>query len=182
MEAVDPGYEGVGMLVLSCSMLLVASMMRVAGADDVIGVMAVAAVSLKTPVPIMYDSESERTPFKIPSMLHLYDSCPYSPTSQATRLKPARALSDAGITCVVWGEDALAFKFFVPTELFALHLIVADNDLQSAATTVQNSLPYQKFTGIDKHYCESIWLDPSQPKPSLSLFGLNLQLPRTNAQ
>ena len=68
--------------------------------------------------------------------------------------------------CMVRGGGALAFKFFkfVPTDLSALRLVIADADLQFASATIQNSLPYQDFTGIDKHYCESTLLDPSQPK------------------
>jgi hypothetical protein len=70
-------------------------------------------------------------------MLHLYDSGPYSVESQT-----ACAPSTARIKSLVWGEDALAFIHFVPTNLTALHLVVADRDVHLASTEVTNSLPY----------------------------------------
>ena len=79
---------------------------------------------------------------------------------------------------MVWGEDALAFKFFVLTNLFDLHLVVSDDDLQFASATIQNSLPYQVFTGIHKWYFESILLDPSQPKAFPRSLCLELTTPR----
>ena len=97
-------------------------------------------------------------------MLHLYDSSPYSIESQAIRLKAAFALSTARIKSLVWGEDALAFIHFVPTNLTALHLVVADQDVHLASTKVTNSLPYEVFTGIHERYVEYIGMYPDQPR------------------
>ena len=91
-------------------------------------------------------------------MLHLYDSSPssYSVKSQVIPLKAASAVSAAHIKSLVWGEDALAFVYFVPANLTALHLVVADQDLHVASTKVTDSLSYEVFTGIDKNYVEFI--------------------------
>jgi len=98
------------------------------------------------------------------SMLHLYDSSPYSIKSQTIRLKAASAVSAAHIKSLVWGEDALAFVYFVPADLSALHLVVADQDVHVASTTLTDSLPYEVFTGIDKNFNEFIGFYPDQPK------------------
>ena len=63
---------------------------------------------------------------KPPPMRHFYDSSPWSIDIQRVRPKPACALSDAHIKCLVWGEDALAYIHFIPTGLFNLHLVVPD--------------------------------------------------------
>jgi hypothetical protein len=70
------------------------------------------------------------------SMLHLYDSSPYSIKSQTIRLKATGALSVADIKSLVWGEDALAFVYFVPANFSALHLVVADQDVHVASIKV----------------------------------------------
>jgi hypothetical protein len=97
-------------------------------------------------------------------MLHLYDSSTYSIDSQTIRLKAASALSAAHIKSLVCGEDALAFVYFVPTNLSALHLVVADQDVHAASTKVTDSLPYEFFTGIHKDYNEFIGFYPDQPR------------------
>ncbi|KAF8164865.1 hypothetical protein B0H34DRAFT_670860 [Crassisporium funariophilum] len=96
-------------------------------------------------------------------MLHYYDSSPYGLKTQQRRLRPALSLSDAKIRCLVWAEDALAYIHFVPTSLFSLQLIVADQDLEAASTAIMHSLPYKVSTGRDEHFVEAITLDPSQP-------------------
>ncbi|THH09856.1 hypothetical protein EW146_g8556 [Bondarzewia mesenterica] len=63
--------------------------------------------------------------------IHYYNSSPFSATTMETRLKPARAITDACIPCLVWAEDALSFALFVPTELFALQLLVPDEDVRT---------------------------------------------------
>ncbi|GLB42743.1 hypothetical protein LshimejAT787_1201920 [Lyophyllum shimeji] len=110
-------------------------------------------------------------------MLHLYDSSPYSTESQETRLKAACALSKAHIKTLVWGEDALAFIHFVPANLHALHLVVADQDLRPACAEVIKLLPYEVFTGVDKRYVEHIWLDPDQPRTYQHSVYLQLTTP-----
>ncbi|GLB42999.1 hypothetical protein LshimejAT787_1204480 [Lyophyllum shimeji] len=90
---------------------------------------------------------------------------PYSQKSQEIRLKAACALSRAHIKSFVWGEDALAFIHFVPVNLHALHLVVADHDLGLGANKIIESLPYELFTGIlGRDYVESILSDPNQPR------------------
>jgi hypothetical protein len=69
---------------------------------------------------------------------HLYDS---STDSQDVRLKPARAISDAHIPCLVWAEDALSFAHSVPTCLFALQLLVPDEHVHDACSAVATVLP-----------------------------------------
>ena len=97
-------------------------------------------------------------------MLDLYDSSPYSIESQAIRLKAACALSTARIKSLVWGEDALAFTHFVPTNLTALYLVVADQNVHLASTKVTNSLPYEVFAGMHERYVEYIGMYPDQPR------------------
>ncbi|GLB43000.1 hypothetical protein LshimejAT787_1204490 [Lyophyllum shimeji] len=111
-------------------------------------------------------------------MLHLYDSSPYSQKSQEIRLKAACALSRAHIKSFVWGEDALAFIYFVPADLDALHLVVADHDLGLASTKIIESLPYEVFTGIlDQNYVEFVWFDPNQPRKFPNSVHLQLTTP-----
>jgi hypothetical protein len=101
------------------------------------------------------------------SMLHLYDSSPYSIKSQTIRLKATGALSVADIKSLVWGlwgEDALAFVYFVPANLSALHLVVADQDVHVASTKVTGALPYEVFTRSDKNYNEFIGIYSDQPR------------------
>ena len=97
-------------------------------------------------------------------MLHLYDSSPYSIESQTFRLKAASVLSAACIKSLVWGQDALAFVHFIPAGVTALHLVVADPDVQVASTKITDSLPYEVFTGIVKNYVEFIAIYPDQPR------------------
>ncbi|EDR01667.1 uncharacterized protein LACBIDRAFT_333083 [Laccaria bicolor S238N-H82] len=97
-------------------------------------------------------------------MLELYDSSPWSQEVQENRLKYARALSNANIECLIWGEDALAFAHFVPTCFDALQLLVADQDLHAASTQIKKSLECRLFSGFNPHHVEKIVFNPSQPK------------------
>ncbi|KAF8811538.1 hypothetical protein BYT27DRAFT_6443463 [Phlegmacium glaucopus] len=96
-------------------------------------------------------------------MLEFYDSSPWSPYIQQTRLKPACALSKAYIKCLVWGTDALAYIHFIPTGLFALQLVVADQEIQQASTEIMESLPYKICTSIPDPYIEPIFFNPNRP-------------------
>ncbi|KAG5641933.1 hypothetical protein DXG03_003943 [Asterophora parasitica] len=59
-----------------------------------------------------------------------------------SRLRPAVALADAGIPCVVWGEEALAWIHGVPTYTYqTLHLLVPLPHLHSASITLTRALP-----------------------------------------
>ena len=97
-------------------------------------------------------------------MLHFYDECPYSLEEQEERLQAARALAKAGIPCLVHLEDALAFIHLVPTALFALHLVVADHDVDRSTQAITSALPYHVHTGVVDQYCESILRDPAQTR------------------
>ena len=96
-------------------------------------------------------------------MLEYYDSSPWSLYTQQLRLKPACALSEADIKCLVWGTDALAYIHFIPTGLLELHLVVADKDVQQATTEITGSLPYKICTSIPDAYYEFIFFNPKRP-------------------
>jgi hypothetical protein len=94
---------------------------------------------------------------------HFYDSSTDSVETQSIRLKPARAISDAYIPCVVWAEDALSFAHFVPTCLFALQLLVPDEHIQAACSAITTHLPYTKMEGPYQSWLEHKFIDRSQP-------------------
>lgn len=58
------------------------------------------------------------------------------------------------------GTDAFAYINFIPTGLFVLHLVVADQDVQQASTEIMESLPYKLCTSI-LHY--SVHLELTSP-------------------
>src|ERR1700685_1133802 len=76
----------------------------------------------------------------ITMVTHFYDSSADSGEIQDIRLKPARAISDAHIPCLVWAEDALSFAHSVPTCLFALQLLVPDGHVHEASSVVETRL------------------------------------------
>lgn len=94
---------------------------------------------------------------------HFYDSSTDSVETQGVRLKPARAISDAYIPCVVWAEDALSFAHFVPTSLFALQLLVPDEHIQAACSEIASHLPYNKVEAPNQSWLEHKFIDPNQP-------------------
>ena len=94
---------------------------------------------------------------------HFYDSCTESVETQCVRLKPARAISDAHIPCLVWAEDALSFAYFVPTCLFALQLLVSDEHVYEACSAVATTLPYIQIEGPNQAWLEHRFIDRSQP-------------------
>ncbi|KAA1470927.1 hypothetical protein DENSPDRAFT_836858 [Dentipellis sp. KUC8613] len=109
-------------------------------------------------------------------MFYCIDKCPYSKQHQELRLASALAITDAGIPCMVWAEDALAFIHLVPTALFCLQVIVPDDQLIAAATAVQATLPYFKTDTLPRRplpfvtmstYPQSIALAYSRPVDSL---------------
>ena len=66
----------------------------------------------------------------------------------------------------------------VRTNLFSTQLIVADQNLKAASAAIMHSLPYQFFTGVDKHYVDSILLHASHP----SVFPHSVYLELTTPQ
>lgn len=85
-----------------------------------------------------YDSES--TEFK-PLRNHDY---------QIHRLAPARAISAAGIDCIVWGHDALEFAHRVPASEVDCHLLVDD-----------------EFLPISAELLATLGYSPTEPDPQL---------------
>ncbi|KAF5376860.1 hypothetical protein D9615_007285 [Tricholomella constricta] len=96
-------------------------------------------------------------------MLHFYDQSTDSIETQCLRLAPALAITRANIPCLVWAEDALSFVYFVPTSLFALQLLVPDEDLEKAALTITSTLPYERIYGAAPGWLEMRMFDPAQP-------------------
>ncbi|KAF9550180.1 hypothetical protein CPC08DRAFT_674909 [Agrocybe pediades] len=96
-------------------------------------------------------------------MFELYDECPFELHWQESRLLAARKLSEAGIPCMIYGEDALAYAHFVPTYQFGLHIVVADSNKDLAAAVIARTLHFKPYTGGREHYHESIFADASLP-------------------
>ncbi len=115
-------------------------------------------------------------------MLHFYDECPYGLDEQEIRLEAARVLANAGTRCLVHFEDALAFIHFVPTGLFGLHFIVADQDVDRATNAITNVLPYHVHTGVVEQYCESIFRDPAQTRMYTTSTYLWRSVPSVNGE
>lgn len=108
-------------------------------------------------------------------MLHFYDECIESIATQCTRLAPALALTHAGIPCLVWAEDALSFVYFVLTSLFALQLLVPDEQLENAARAITQALPYTRMVGPAPAWLEFKYVDPTRP----SCFPCSIHLQST---
>ena len=71
-------------------------------------------------------------------MIHFYTDPLeiYSLDWQKRRLGATRTISDAGVLCVVWAGDALAFAHCVPTLLFDLQILVPDQLVAKAASVI----------------------------------------------
>ena len=106
---------------------------------------------------------------------------PLEPRIKQTRLKAACALAEAHIKCLVWGTDALAYIYFIPTGLFALHLAVADKEVQQASAEIMESLPYKVCTSIPDSYLNSFFSIQIGQRNSRTQFASNRQVPLTNA-
>ncbi|PPQ68249.1 hypothetical protein CVT25_005318 [Psilocybe cyanescens] len=97
-------------------------------------------------------------------MHEFYDESIHGLESQEERLRAARVLSQAGIRCLIHGEDPLSFIYFVPTGLFELHVIVANKDVHRAVAEIHGSLPYRVFTGILDHFNDPLLFDPNRTR------------------
>jgi len=97
-------------------------------------------------------------------MKEYYDQCPASLEVQTYRLAPAQVLSEAGIPCLIYGEDALCFVHFVLTHSFKYHLVVADTNQDRASAEIIRALGLQIFTGIDDNINESLFSDPDRTR------------------
>ena len=65
-------------------------------------------------------------------------SSPASAEELTPRLLAAAVLTQAGIPCVVWGEEALSWIHSVPHIFYKLHLLVSENQLEKASQTLVN--------------------------------------------
>ncbi|KAF5341277.1 hypothetical protein D9758_017624 [Tetrapyrgos nigripes] len=74
--------------------------------------------------------------------VHYYEESPSWPAEQNGRLGPPAAVINAGIPCVVFGEDALSIVHRVPTDLFDQHLLVPDHMIDQAINSICNSFSY----------------------------------------
>ncbi|KAF9560419.1 hypothetical protein CPC08DRAFT_708097 [Agrocybe pediades] len=97
-------------------------------------------------------------------MIDAFDPMPYTLQEKEERLAPARVLSEAGIECLIYGEDALAFVHSVPTGLFSLHIIVADHHQKRASEEIMLKLPYKHYTDIHPHHNDRIQYDPARTR------------------
>ncbi|KAH7884839.1 hypothetical protein F5I97DRAFT_1508751 [Phlebopus sp. FC_14] len=95
--------------------------------------------------------------------IHYYDTCTEPFEAQCIRLKPARVLTEAQIPCMVWAEDALSLAHFVPTALFAQHLIVPDDLIALASSTIQSGFSYT--VGPANTWTEIKPFDPDKTSP-----------------
>ncbi|KAJ7741305.1 hypothetical protein B0H16DRAFT_1676270 [Mycena metata] len=92
--------------------------------------------------------------------LHFYDDSPSGPFEQRGRLGPPLAITQAGIPCVVWAEDALSIVHRVPTGLFDLQLLVPDDKVPESVGALCASLPYHMIADEDNE--TSHWRDMRQ--------------------
>lgn len=94
---------------------------------------------------------------------HCYDSSTDSIEIQGVRLKPARAITNAGVPCLVWAEDALSFVHFVPTCLFSLQILVPDALLEAATSLIVSNLPYKRMVEPPESWQEYMFINRSRP-------------------
>ena len=110
---------------------------------------------------------------------HFYDSSTEGVETQHIRLKPARAITDENIPyVVVWAEDALSFAHTVPTSLFALQLLVPDEQIHAASSAIAKRLPYVQIREPSQNWLEHKFIDRSQP----TCFPKSIHLRLTKSQ
>ncbi|KAK7450130.1 hypothetical protein VKT23_013012 [Stygiomarasmius scandens] len=65
------------------------------------------------------------------------------PAQTHTRFIAVRILNKIQIPCIIWGEDMLSNVYHVPTLLFDMHLLVLDEAIPKAASSIlESGLPY----------------------------------------
>ena len=80
-----------------------------------------------------------------------------------SRLLAASVLTQTGIPCVVWGEEALAWIHRVPTHIFyTLHLLVPESQLEKASQTLSSLLPEYAVTDPRSDYAGGWPLMPGE--------------------
>lgn len=97
-------------------------------------------------------------------VVHHQDYSFHSDEAQHNRLEPARAVTQSGVPCMVWAEDALSFVHFVPTALFSLQLIVQDGNVDHAAEAIVSQLPFQRMSSPPEPWMEWSMLSPEFEK------------------
>ncbi|PSS37923.1 hypothetical protein PHLCEN_2v238 [Hermanssonia centrifuga] len=79
-------------------------------------------------------------------------------------MRPVRTITDAGIPCLVWGEDALALAHCVPTVFFDLQVIVPDDQVEAATLAILDAHPYyQRSSTPSPQWLEYKLIDPAEP-------------------
>lgn len=80
-----------------------------------------------------------------------------------SRLLAASVLTQTGIPCVVWGEEALAWIHRVPTHIFYTpHLLVPESQLEKASQTLSSLLPEYAVTDPRSDYAGGWPLMPGE--------------------
>ncbi|KAG5640993.1 hypothetical protein DXG03_006447 [Asterophora parasitica] len=89
-----------------------------------------------------------------------------------SRLRPAVALADANIPCIVWGEEALAWIHGVPTYTFnTLHLLVPETQIELASNTLTRVLPEYAPNDPRTNYPFPDWLFAPREKEKFQALG-----------
>ncbi|THG99316.1 hypothetical protein EW026_g3000 [Hermanssonia centrifuga] len=97
---------------------------------------------------------------------------------QTDRMRPVRTITDAGIPCLVWGEDALALAHCVPTVFFDLQVIVPDDQVEAATLAILDAHPYyQRSSTPSPHWLEYKLIDPAEPYCFVNSITLRLVSP-----
>ena len=99
-------------------------------------------------------------------------SLPPSAEEATTRLIAAAVLTQAGIPCIVWGEEMLAWIHGVPTFIFyTLHLLVPENQLDNATQTLTSLLPEYAVTDPHDNYTDGWIFLPREEKKKFQELG-----------
>ncbi|KAG5638780.1 hypothetical protein H0H81_010201 [Sphagnurus paluster] len=86
---------------------------------------------------------------------------PFCDRTPSNRLNPARAIARARITTLLWGEDALCFRYgFYMSLPPILQVLVPDNEVENAAAVVLRMPGSIKLTELPDDFGEDHWRDP----------------------
>ena len=97
-----------------------------------------------------------------------------SPSAEeaTTRLVATAVLTQAGIPCIVWGEEALAWIHRVPTFVFyTLHLLVPESQLKTACQTLTTLPPEYALTDPRNNYTDGWIFLPREEKKTFQELG-----------
>ena len=97
-----------------------------------------------------------------------------SPSAEeaTTRLVAAAVLTQAGIPCIVWGEEALAWIHRVPTFVFyTLHLLVPESQLETECQTLTTLPPEYAVADPRNNYTDGWIFLPREEKKTFQELG-----------